>query len=62
MGKNVAFFIEVREGKIRNGSFEAATVARKIASETGGLISEYVAGRKLPDSPRSLAIGALSPL
>ena len=36
MSKNVAFFIEIREGKIRNGSFEAATVARNIASEIGG--------------------------
>ncbi|MFC1553953.1 electron transfer flavoprotein subunit alpha/FixB family protein [candidate division KSB1 bacterium] len=31
----VAFFIETREGKIKSSSFEAATVARKIASETG---------------------------
>ena len=36
MSKKVAFFIEIRDGKIKNGSFEAATVATDIATETGG--------------------------
>ena len=36
MSKRVAFFIETREGKIRSVSFEAATVARRLAAETGG--------------------------
>ena len=35
MGAITAFFIEIRDGSIRNSSYEAATVARKIASETG---------------------------
>ncbi len=36
MSNKVAFFIETRDSEVRNVSFEAATVARKIASETGG--------------------------
>ncbi|MFC1731693.1 electron transfer flavoprotein subunit alpha/FixB family protein [candidate division KSB1 bacterium] len=36
MSKRVAFFIETREGKIRSVSFETATVARRLAAETGG--------------------------
>ncbi|MFC1563791.1 electron transfer flavoprotein subunit alpha/FixB family protein [candidate division KSB1 bacterium] len=35
MSNKVAFFIETRESGIRNVSFEAATVARKVAAETG---------------------------
>ena len=36
MSDAIAFFIEIREGKIRNSSFEAAATARKIAAELGG--------------------------
>ncbi len=37
MSNKVAFFIEVREGVVRAVSYEAATVARKLAEETGGI-------------------------
>ena len=36
MSSNVAFFIEIRDGLIRNCSYEAVTVARTIAGELGG--------------------------
>lgn len=49
MGAVTMFFIEVRDGSIRNSSYEAATVARKIASETGTKAVGIAVGNNISD-------------
>ncbi|MCP4725851.1 MAG: electron transfer flavoprotein subunit alpha/FixB family protein [bacterium] len=49
MSNKVAFFIETRDSEVRNVSFEAATVARNIAGETGGTPVGIAVGSGITD-------------
>ena len=39
---NVLVFIEQRDGKIREASFEALTLGREVAAKTGGALAAVV--------------------
>ncbi len=49
MSQNVLFFIEFREGEIRNVSYEAATVGNKLKSEFSGTLTGVVIGSEIPE-------------
>jgi len=49
MSNKVAFFIETRDGSVRAVSFEAATLARKLAAETGGSAAGIAIGHGISD-------------
>lgn len=50
MSSNILFFIESRDSEIKNVSFEAASAANQIASETGGKVIGVAVGSGLTNS------------
>ena len=65
MGKNVLVYVEVRDGKVRKSSIEAASEAGRIAAKLGGTASAVLVGDQVqtlaPQIPLPLVYAAEHP-